>query len=184
MGYVGGRLEPLFRPPQIDLLCRRLALRGGREMVANVKRNTPIGAVNPFAPHIPGALRESIKQIELRVYPRLRTTVYESGAETNLDYAPYVEHGTGLHGPRRRMYQIRPKNPNGWLSWIHPETGERIFAKRVLHPGSPGNHMFEYGAHITEHEFNFWGEHEAREWCRRQEEHWSHQPPVVYGRVA
>jgi hypothetical protein len=184
MAYIGGRLEPLFRPREVPGLCRKLAERGGREMVANVKRNTPIGAVNPYDPHIPGGLRESIKQIHLRVYPRLGSTVYESGAETNVDYAPFVEHGTGLWGPYRRMYEIRPKRPGGWLSWVDPKSGDRIFARRVLHPGSPGNHMFEIGAHLTEHEFNTWGEEEVRSWCREQERHWTMQRPVVYGRAA
>jgi hypothetical protein len=31
--------------------------------------------------------------------------------------------------------------------------GDRVFAKEVLHPGSPGQHMVAIGAHMTEAEF-------------------------------
>jgi hypothetical protein len=183
VSYRGGRLSPLFEADP-GRLCRRMAERGGSEMVRNVKANTPIGAVNSFDPHTPGALRASIEQITLRVYPHLGSTVYESGAETNLHYAPYVEHGTGLfHRPDpHTSWTIRPRHPDGWLSWIDPQTGERIFAKKVVHHGAPGSHMFEFGAHITEHEFNAWGEQEVRDWMYEAERHWTAQRPVYYGR--
>ena len=79
--------------------------------------------------------------------------MYESGAESELEYAPYVEHGTGLWGPKHAKYLIVPKRPDGWLRWIDPDTGNPVFAKRVMHPGSPGNHMFEIGVAIAEQEF-------------------------------
>ena len=31
---------------------------------------------------------------------------------------------------------IQPKNPNGWLHWIDPKTGQDVFAKMVNHPGT------------------------------------------------
>lgn len=72
----------------------------------------------------------------------------------------YVEEGTGLWGPNRAPYVIRPKKPGGWLSWIARDTyvrrdgtivkpGDRVFAKEVLHPGSPGHHMVAIGEAVT-----------------------------------
>ena len=98
-----------------------------------------------------------------------RGMVYESGAETDVEYAPYVEHGTGLWGPRHAKYEIKPKRPDGWLRWIDPVTGDPVFAKRVMHPGSPGNHMFAFGAAIAEHEFDQFVQPILSRWAVEQE---------------
>ena len=71
-----------------------------------------------------------------------------------MEYAPYVEDGTGLWGPKHAKYEIKPKRPGGWLRWIDPMTGDPVFARRVMHPGWPGNHMFAIGAALTEQEFD------------------------------
>jgi hypothetical protein len=182
LSYYGGRLSPLFQGPSIDRLCRDMAEHGGRDMVANVRRNTPVGH-QPFTEdYVPGALRASIEKKILVVYRRANAMVYESGAETNLLYAPFVEDGTGLWGPHRAKYEIKPRNPDGWLSWIDQETGKRLFAKKVMHPGSPGNHMFAIGAALTEHEFANWGQREVAAWARKVERDWANQRPVFIGR--
>lgn len=182
MSYTGRRLAPLFDRSLIDNTCREMARHGGERMVALVKQNTPIGH-QPFSEnYIPGALRESIEKKLLVVYRKGGRMVYESGAQTNLSYAKFVEEGTGLWGPHRAKYEIKPKNPDGWLSWIDQETGERIFARKVMHPGSPGNHMFAIGAHLTEHEFNLWGQRMIQTWARRQERLGMHQPIIYVGR--
>ena len=36
---------------------------------------------------------------------------------TNVKYAPYLELGTGLWGPNRAKYEIKPKRPGGVLHW-------------------------------------------------------------------
>jgi hypothetical protein len=79
------------------------------------------------------------------------------------------------------MYEIRPKNPDGWLSWIDQATGERIFAKRVMHPGSPGQHMFAIGAHLTEHEFHVFADRIVQAWTRQQERKFERQVPIHVG---
>jgi hypothetical protein len=174
----------MFSRAGIDGVCREIAHRGGERMVEWTKRNTPIGH-QPFAEnYVPGHLRASIEQKLLVVHPSARGMVYESGAETNVDYAPYVEEGTGLYGPYRRMYEIRPKNPDGWLRWIDPHTGQPVFAKRVMHPGSPGQHMFAIGAHMTEDEFNIFAERIVAAWARRREREFEAQPRIHIGRVA
>lgn len=44
------------------------------------------------------------------------------------NYALYQHEGTGIYGPKRRP--IKPKRAQ-FLSWIDPDTGDRIFAKEV-----------------------------------------------------
>jgi very-short-patch-repair endonuclease len=95
----------------------------------------------------------------------------------------HVEWGTGLWGPKHAKYLIVPKKPGGWLSWINPRTGQRVFARKVMHPGSPGAHMFAIGAHLTEAEFE---ERIAAPvlalWAREQERS-NHTHVIVRARV-
>lgn len=182
MSYQGRRLAPIFDRSLIDNTCRQMANHGGERMRDLVKQQTPIGHQPYTEDYIPGRLRASIEKKLLVVYPRAGRMVYESGAETNVAYAKFVEEGTGLWGPHRAKYEIKPKNPDGWLSWVDHETGKRIFAKKVMHPGSPGNHMFAIGAHLTEHEFNLWGQRIIQEWSRKQERLAMHQAPIFVGR--
>lgn len=76
-----------------------------------------------------------------------------------------VEYGTGLWGPKHAKYTIYPSKPGGFLSWVtqtgftrkngeYVPPGTRVFAKKVEHPGSPGQHMFAMGAAKTEAEFS------------------------------
>jgi hypothetical protein len=75
---------------------------------------------------------------------------YVGRVKTDVDYAPYVNYGTGLFGPQHRKYLIEPHPPNQALSWIDPLTGMRVFARRVWHPGSEGAHMIEKAAAVLE----------------------------------
>jgi hypothetical protein len=181
MSYMGGRLQPLFDPTPIRRACIDMADKGGERMTAITRMNTPVGHRPHEQGYVPGTLRASIKQKVMVIYRRRGNWVYESGAETDVEYAPYVEHGTGLWGPRRAMYEIKPKHPDGWLSWIDQTTGERIFAKRVMHPGSPGQAMFAIGAHLTEWEFHNFGQRRVQQWAREQERQGMRQRPVFYG---
>lgn len=69
----------------------------------------------------------------------------ESKIQNNVEYAPHVEYGTGLWGPNKAKYPITPKKPGGWLRWIDPKTGKEVFARKVMHPGSPGRYMVSKG---------------------------------------
>jgi hypothetical protein len=82
----------------------------------------------------------------------LRTSWFTSGStvKTEVDYAPYVNYGTGLFGPEHRKYLIEPHPPKRFLSWIDPARGGRVFARRVWHPGSEGAHMIEKAAAAME----------------------------------
>lgn len=182
MSYLGGRLQPLFDSTPVRRACVDMAETGGKRMTELVKMNTPIGH-QPFAEnYTPGRLRASIQKKFLTVRRRGNAMIYESGCETDVPYAPYVEEGTGLWGPRHAKYEIRPKHPDGWLSWIDPDSGQRVFAKKVMHPGSPGQHMFAIGAHLTEYEFGNFGQRRVAQWAREQERQGMRQRPVFYGR--
>lgn len=144
MGYVGDRLQPFFDSSRNSLLMRELANKGGDTMVDWTVRNTPIDT---------GNLRTSWYQLDVnkRITPLGDT--WESGVATQVEYAPYVEHGTGLWGPDHARYTIRPKDPHGWLRWRDRATGRWVYAKAVQHPGSPGQHMVAIAAAMTEAEF-------------------------------
>lgn len=143
MSYTGGRLRPWFSTDPNERFCRRAAHEGGQRFTAVVKEHTPVDT---------GALRDDIRQKPvIRILDTRGRTVYESGPYTEKEYAPYVENGTGLWGPKHAKYLIEPKDPNGWLHWVN-DLGEDVFAKRVWHPGSPGAHMFAIGAGIVEAE--------------------------------
>jgi hypothetical protein len=129
-------------PPSMRRMTNDVAER----QVEVTIQNTPVDT---------SALRNDIRQIRIRVYHISRNlVVYESGAYATLDYAKFVEDGTGLFGPKHAKYLIEPKIPGGTLSWVDPKTGVRVFAKKVWHPGSPGNHMFAIGSAIAESEFS------------------------------
>jgi hypothetical protein len=145
VSYEGGRLAPWFDTAPNRRFGIRAADRGGEYYTARVRERTPVDS---------GNLRDSIKQkpVTIRTDSRGRR-VYESGAETDVEYGPSIEHGWGLWGPSHAKYLIKPRRPGGWLHWVDPHTGEDRFARRVMHPGAPGAHMFAVAAGVTEANF-------------------------------
>jgi hypothetical protein len=138
MAYIGGFLSPWFQNDPNEKAMRnmvRVGIREGKEIAAE---NTPVQT---------GDLREHWTESE-----HIGKTVsflgigWEGSWENDLDYAPYVNYGTGLYGPEHRKYLIVPKTPGGTLHWVDRLTGEDRYAKAVLHPGSPGHHMLEISA--------------------------------------
>jgi hypothetical protein len=94
---------------------------------------------------------------------------WEGQWQNSLDYAEYVNYGTGLYGPEHRKYLIVPKDPNGTLHWVDRVTGEDRFAKAVLHPGSPGHHMLEISAGALEAAWRRLAAPVLRNWAREVE---------------
>lgn len=157
-GYTGARLADWFGDEALKKALHRMADEGGKMQTSLTKAQTPIDT---------GHLAESIKKLPVMEYTEGTRTVYESGCATEVEYAPYVEHGTGVWGPKHAPYVIRPKNPGGWLRFV--DKGKVVFAKQVLHPGSPGAHMFDRGASDTEAMFGLIVELPAEAWAREQE---------------
>lgn len=158
----------------VDPALRVMADDGASMMVRIVKDNTPVDTHD---------LRNSIVASPVRALPS--GMGYESGAFTEIEYAPHVEHGTGLWGPEHRKYKIEPKDPNGVLAFFmkggaqarldngqysaNITEGKMVFAKYVMHPGSPGQHMFATGVAYVEASFDEVTKRGLNEWARRSE---------------
>lgn len=160
MPYHGDKLASLFRPEPTLNAARRLAEKGGERLVELTVEHTPIDT---------GELAQSWKKKLLLVRPNARgATVLETGVVTEVEYAPYVEHGTGLWGPKHAKYLIVPKKPGGVLHWIG-HGGEDVFATHVWHPGSPGAHMVAISVAELEVTLDKVLEAELRRWIHDQE---------------
>lgn len=138
--YTGGRLAPWFDSGPVARFCHDAAQTGASRFREVVKEHTPVDT---------GHLRDSYHLRPVIEVVDLHGRVYESGVFTEVDYGPYVEHGTGLWGPKHAKYLITPKNPDGWLHWVGKD-GQDVFRKFVWHPGSPGAHMFTISAGVVE----------------------------------
>jgi hypothetical protein len=146
VGYEGGSLTSLFdedAQAATNIALRKMADRGGERFVELTRMNTPIDT---------GELRASWYQLPTNKTHFGPWPAWESGVATDVDYAPHVEYGTGLWGPKGSKYPIVPKTPGGVLHWIDRETGEHVFSKMVMHPGSPGQHMVAIAADVVEFE--------------------------------
>ena len=147
MPYVGGSLTSLFDEDQRDrtrLAMRRMVERGSERMQQVARMNTPVDT---------GELRASWYELPVTRAASAAGTGYEGGIASDVEYAPHIEYGTGLWGPQHRKYPILPKNGE-YLAWRDPASGEWIRAKRVMHPGSPGNHMVAIACSVVETEID------------------------------
>jgi hypothetical protein len=146
-----------------DQLGWRLASDGLERFRHNIETNTPVNT---------GALRSSYRltpvhygAVSSGAGGRIASMAWTGTVYTEVGYAEFVERGTGLYGPEHKMYEIKPKTPDGVLHWVMPGGGH-VFAKHVWHPGSPGAAMFRIGAVLTEHEVDEWAHRALREWER------------------
>jgi hypothetical protein len=128
MPYVGGEIASLFNESVLEDAGDEVASRVLQEFQDLTVRNTPIKY---------GNLRSSWHTIG----PSRTLWGWTGDVQTEVSYAPHVEFGTGLWGPKHSKYLIKPKKAGGALSWFDPLTGKRVFASSVMHPGSPGAHM-------------------------------------------
>lgn len=163
MAYIGGKLTPWFDTGPISGAIKD-AVRLGAEHAKHLAAE--------YTPVETGDLRKSWKTS--RAHKVIGTVLLGTGygAEwyTDVEYAPYVEHGTGLWGPEHRKYLIVPKKPGGMLHWVGPG-GHDIYAKAVMHPGSPGHHMLAKSAAkleldleaVTFPAFELWARHTAEQ---------------------
>jgi hypothetical protein len=160
----------------VDPALRQIADDGGRFMTQRVIENTPVET---------SALRDSIRQKAVLKVETVAGPGWESGAFTEVLYGLHVEEGTGLWGPKHAKYRIEPKDPDGVLAFYarvrtpegkpqldasyNPVEGQLVFARYVMHPGSPGQHMFALGATVTEASYDEIAERGLQEWKRRSE---------------
>lgn len=154
--YIGAKLQDMFSERLVKQTGRRMVNDGVTVFRERVREFTPVDS---------SRLRDSYQ---------VGTTLsdaqgWQSRVHTDVEYAPYVEFGTGLFGPHRAKYEIKPKRPGGMLHWVDKH-GKHIYARRVMHPGSPGNHMFSIGAMITERTLGLILQPALEEWAMLQEQ--------------
>lgn len=171
MGYEGDKLAPMIE--RLDVASKRAGHNMAERMVErgreNIRMNTPVATFH---------LRNTYKRTPVRHqqlsslgYTSIRWSawVWQGTVYTEVEYAPHVEYGTGLWGPKRRKYKIQPKKPGGVLRFTPyqrmpsgavildvegaPARGKPVMVRFVMHPGSPGQHMFRIGAELTEMQF-------------------------------
>jgi hypothetical protein len=141
-------LPDLFSQEPARRALHDMARHGGDAMLDYTIRNTPVDTRN---------LRTSWYQRPVMVaYTAAGHLAYESGVATDVEYAPYVEEGTGIYGPHHAKYRIRAKgSAGGGADFLRFVIGGRvIYAKEVWHPGSPGHHMVAIAAAMTEVQFD------------------------------
>ena len=158
----------------------RLAETGLDRFEHNVEINTPVKTRK---------LRQSYKQTPvdyvLAQHGIAAAYCWEGTVFTEVTYAEYVERGTGLWGPRHAKYKIEPKEPGGVLRFrpymrapdgsvlLNINHGVRkhmaVYAKFVMHPGSPGAAMFRIGATLTEAQADEWSRGIMAQWKRQME---------------
>lgn len=139
MPYVGGSLRSLFDQRQRD--ATKDAMRSMADSAITTWKEATVKAT----PVDTGLLKQSWYTLG----PKDAGQTVETSLQTNIDYAPHVEFGTGLYGPKAAKYPILPKKPGGFLRWVDPKTGKEVFARKVMHPGSPGAYMLTKGANAT-----------------------------------
>ena len=138
--YIGPYLPDLFAQEPLDRALWKMADTGGDRLHEYIVAFTPIRT---------GNLATSWYRKPVLRELHGTAPAYNATVSTDVDYAPYVNYGTGLWGPEHRKYLIEPHAPNQFLSWIDPLTGRRVFARRVWHSGSEGHHMIEKGGSMV-----------------------------------
>lgn len=79
------------------------------------------------------------------VGPRKTAHTITYRVKTDVEYAPWVEWDTGIHGPRGSRYRIAARRAN-FLHFYWKNAGKWFKGPSVMHPGSKGAHMFAKGA--------------------------------------
>jgi hypothetical protein len=80
--------------------------------------------------------------------PRITAHTMTWKVKTDVDYAPWVEWDTGIHGPGRK-YKISARRVSH-LRFFWERKQKMVVTKYVWHPGSKGAHMFAKGADSVE----------------------------------
>lgn len=160
MPYIGGKLAPWFDEEPNHRAMRNMVKIGVAYAKGVAEKNTPVET---------GDLRKGWQTTNPVPVIDFLGYGWEGEWKNEVSYAPFVNYGTGLWGPEHRKYLILPKRPGGSLHWVDKLTGEDRFAKWVMHPGSPGNHMLEISAGMLEATWERLVKPVLRNWSREVE---------------
>lgn len=105
-----------------------------------IRAETPVGE---------GAHVTHLRDSYYIVGPRTTVRTATFRVTTDVEYAPWVEWDTGIHGPKGSKYIITGKRGN-LLSFYWKKKGKKVVTRYVMHPGSAGAHMFAKGADALE----------------------------------
>lgn len=114
-----------------------------REMVFQAKLHVS------FGPYTTGNLARSIKADP----PRIDFGRVTGSMGSDLNYAAAVEDGSGLYGPRRSKYVIRPRNAKR-LRFYWRKVGRVVSLPIVHHPGQRGKHYLLQAAQSVSRRHN------------------------------
>lgn len=160
MGYKGGKLAPWFDSSPVDSFMKAAVVTVAAEGREIAEKNTPIQT---------GDLRRAW---ESEKKPHKAVTFvgvgWSASWSNSVEYAQYVNYGTGLFGPEHKKYLILPKKPGGTLHWVD-KGGADVYAGGVMHPGSPGNFMLEISADYVEATWQRLVKPALRHWVKTME---------------
>lgn len=159
MAYTGGKLHPWFGREPNDRAMRNIVRVGTTHAREAAEAATPVDT---------GDLKANWS-----ITPAIKVMSYAGAAWrgewlNDAEYAEYVNFGTGLYGPEHRKYLIVPKKPGGVLHWVDSAGGD-VYARAVLHPGSPGNEMLAISANALEASWTRLAAVVMRNWAREVE---------------
>jgi hypothetical protein len=137
-------LPDLYKQEPLQDFLYYAAVHAGSRMLDFTVINTPVDS---------GNLRTSWYNTPVRIaHVAGGAIAYETTVATDVEYAGFVEHGTGEFGPHHARYRIRAKGKGkGGADYLRFVVGGKVvFAREVWHPGSPGQHMVAIAAAMTE----------------------------------
>jgi len=143
-------------------------------------RNEGARRVRQFTPVDTSELRDSWYETPVLKGSIGGEAAYMARVASDLDRAAHTEYGTGLWGPSGAKYEIKPKPGNTYLSWKAKKpftdkngkthrAGTRVYAQRVMHPGSKGKHMMARAVAYVEAQGDYIMDDVLRSWAREQE---------------
>jgi Bacteriophage HK97-gp10, putative tail-component len=118
-------VERMLRGEQIRLqaIPDRAVRRGTFELLRLVQSRVVKGATSTLVRSITAVVR------------RISDDLIEGTVGTYVEYAKYLEFGTGIYGPKKQLIVIRPKVAGG-LNWgAFRENGKELTVKKVVQKG-------------------------------------------------
>jgi hypothetical protein len=141
---IKGSLATAIRSTRVQMpgFFQGEARRASKLVAIEVKRRTPVGKeIDPSTGNVLGISGHLKRSVDELVPVEIAPGIWRAGAESNVQYASYIERGTRariIHGNTHLRF------------W---NFGKLIYARKVSHPGNRGVHMFMRGLNAAERTF-------------------------------